>query len=188
MNRIHQWFCSSEFWGRNVERRYLPWALANVDLGPDVLEIGPGYGMTTRVLAQSVSALTAIELDPRLAARVRQKLGSRVRVVEGDGTRLPFESGTFSAVVCFTMLHHVKSPALQDRLFAEAARVLRPGGVFAGADSLPSLGFRMVHLGDTMVMVDPEKLPPRLTAAGFEAVRTKRAPKGAFKFSAHKPS
>jgi len=187
MNRIHQWFCSSELWARSVERRYLPWALSGVELGPDVLEIGPGYGATTRVLAQSVPGLTAIELDAVLAARVRRSLGARVRVVQGDGARLPFDSGRFSAVVCFTMLHHVKSPALQDRLFAEAARVLRPGGVFAGADSLPSLGFRLIHVRDTMVMVDPDQLPPRLEAAGFCDARTKRSPRGAFKFSAYKP-
>ena len=66
------------------------------------------------------------------------------------------------------MLHHVPSRALQDALFAEACRVLRPGGVFRGVDSQPSLRFRMLHIGDTMVVVDPGTLPARLTAAGFD--------------------
>jgi len=74
---------------------------------------------------------------------------------------------TFDAAVSMTMLHHVPSAALQDRLFAEVARVLRPGGMFAGADSLSSAPFRLLHTFDTMVMVDPHTLPARLEAAGF---------------------
>jgi SAM-dependent methyltransferase len=69
--------------------------------------------------------------------------------------------------VCFTMLHHVPSKALQDKLFTEVCRVLRPGGVFAGFDSQLSLRFRFLHLGDTMVVVDPKTFPDRLRAAGF---------------------
>lgn len=182
MNRIHQWLCSSASWARTVERHYLPWALDGVTLGSDVLEIGPGYGATTRVLARGKHALTAVELDPVLAERVRKQLAPRVEVVVGDGTRLPFEPQTFSSVVCFTMLHHVRSRALQDRLFAEALRVLRPGGTFAGADSLGSFGFRVLHLGDTMVVVDPATLPQRLEAAGFRDVHVEISTRGAFKF------
>jgi hypothetical protein len=64
----------------------------------------------------------------------------------------------------------VPSPALQDRLFAEVLLVLRPGGVFAGSDSQPSLRWRLIHLFDTMVVVDPRTLPERLRAAGFVEV------------------
>ena len=69
------------------------------------------------------------------------------------------------------MLHHVPSPSLQDRLFAQACRVLRPGGVFAGTDSQSSWRFRLIHLFDTMVVVDPKTLPQRLRAAGLTEVR-----------------
>ncbi len=65
------------------------------------------------------------------------------------------------------MLHHPARPAAQGRLFAEAARVLLPGGVFAGTDSRPSLRFRLIHLGGTCHPVDPGRLPGRLAAAGF---------------------
>ena len=49
MNFIHQRICSSDKWAARV-REVLPERLAGVELGPDVLEIGPGYGATTRVL------------------------------------------------------------------------------------------------------------------------------------------
>jgi hypothetical protein len=54
-------------------------------------------------------------------------------------------------------------------MFAEARRVLAPGGVFAGSDSVGSSGLRDFHRVDTYVPVDPATLPYRLTAAGFVA-------------------
>ncbi|MBT2208352.1 class I SAM-dependent methyltransferase [Actinomadura sp. NEAU-AAG7] len=186
MNRFHQWCCRSASWARKVERELLPWALDGVDLGPDVLEIGPGYGATTRVLRRRVPGLTALEIDPALAGRLRGLAGSSARIVDGDGTAMPFEEAGFSGAVCFTMLHHVPSPREQDRLFAEACRVLRPGGVFAGSDGLDGRAFRLIHLFDTCVIVDPDTLPGRLEAAGFTDVAIELGT-GSFRFSARKP-
>jgi SAM-dependent methyltransferase len=163
----------------------LPRALNGITLGPEVLELGPGYGASTRPLAARAESLTALESDPELAARLRAQLGS-VRVVDGDATKMAFAAGSFSAVVCFTMLHHLPCPAAQDRLFAEAARVLRPDGVFAGTDSQPSLRFRLVHLGDTCTPVGPGTLPGRLAAAGFTRV-TVEADRRLVRFAAYAP-
>jgi ubiquinone/menaquinone biosynthesis C-methylase UbiE len=118
---------------------------------------------------------------------LRRELDGAVRVIQGDGTALPLPDQTFSGVACFTMLHHLPSPELQDRLFAEAFRVLRPGGVFAGSDSLPSLGFRLLHLGDTMVTLPPETLPERLAAAGFVSVEVTAVPGRSVRFRARRP-
>jgi SAM-dependent methyltransferase len=124
-----------------------------------------------------------VEVDPDLAAGVRASLGDRVDVRTGDGADLPFADASFDTVVCFTMLHHVPSPQQQDRLFAEAARVLRPGGVFAGLDSRLNLRFRLIHIGDTMTVVDPATLPGRLEAAGFTDVEVDAVPR-VFRFRA----
>jgi SAM-dependent methyltransferase len=167
MNLMHRRLCSSADWATKVADR-MPGDLAEVDLGDDVLEIGPGYGATTAVLLGWVPRLTAVEVDEASAERLDAEYRGRATIVHGDGTALPFDDGRFSAVLCFTMLHHVPSRALQDALFAEAARVLRPGGVFRGVDSQLSLRFRVLHIGDTMVVVDPGTLPARLTTAGFD--------------------
>jgi hypothetical protein len=65
------------------------------------------------------------------------------------------------------MLHHVPSVLLQDRLFAEAARVLRPNAPFIAVDGLESDDVRAFHDGDTYQPIDPSTLQTRLGAAGL---------------------
>jgi SAM-dependent methyltransferase len=171
LNRYHQRLCRSPDWAAYVADTLVPRALDGVSLGDDVLELGPGYGASTQPLAERTSSLTALESDPKLASRLRGRLGKSVTVVDGDATSMTFGASTFSAVVCFTMLHHLPSGAAQDRIFAEAARVLVPGGVFAGTDSQPGWRFRLIHLADTCNPVDPATLAARLTAAGFGQIK-----------------
>ena len=183
MNLLHRRICRSDSWATRMHSEVLPWVCRTVPLDGDVLEIGPGYGVTTRWLTEQGARLTAVEVDPDLAAGVRASFGDRVDVHTGDGADLPFPDASFDTVVCFTMLHHVPSPEQQDRLFAEAARVLRPGGVFAGLDSRLSLRFRLIHVGDTMVVVDPDALPDRLRTAGFAEAAVDTVPR-VFRFRA----
>lgn len=186
MNFLHRRLCSSAGWADRVAAA-MPGHLDGLDLGDDVLEIGPGYGATTRVLADRLPRLTAVEVDEGSAARLRAEFDGRAEIVHGDGADLPFPDGRFSAVVCFTMLHHVPSPERQDAVFAEARRVLRPGGVFRGVDSLPSLRFRLLHVGDTMVPLEPAALPDRLRAAGLVDVEQDARPGAQVRFVAASP-
>ena len=187
MNRFHRWFCRTNIWKNALANEIIPWALKDVELGDDVLEVGPGPGMTTDILRERTPRLTSIEIDPRLADALKQRLqGTNVKVVEGDATSMPFADGSFSGAVSFTMLHHVPSPVLQDRLLAEVYRVLKPGGVFAGSDNRWSVGFHLIHLWDTMVIVEPETFAERLEAAGFTDASV-RVAKRAFHFRARRP-
>jgi SAM-dependent methyltransferase len=187
VNRVHNWYCSSERWARGAEEKLLPWGLKGIDLGDDVLEIGPGFGATSRVLAKRPGELSILELEPDYCEHLRSVLGERAEVVQGDATQMPFEGGRFSGAACFTMLHHIPSPALQDQLFGEVLRVLRPGGVFAGTDSIGrGVLFKLFHIGDTLVLVDPNGLPGRLANTGFEQVRVSTN-KSSLRFSARKP-
>ena len=187
MNWFHQQVCRSGRWRCRLERDLLPWALEGVELGDDVLEIGPGPGITTDLLRGRTQRLTALEVDGAAAVALRKRMnGAGVRVLHGDGAAMPFADGSFSGVVSFTMLHHVPTAALQDRLLSEARRVLRPGGVFAGFDGVGSFPFRLIHLGDTYNPVEPDTFGPRLQAVGFADVVVERG-WARFRFRAMRP-
>lgn len=146
----------------------MPWGLARLDLGDHVLELGPGAGLVTRPLAMQSARVTAIDRDPSAVDAVHGLAG--VNVVCGDAAHLPFATGTFSAVVAFTTLHHIPTEGQQQCLFREASRALRPGGVFVGVDPRFSVALWLFHIRDTCVPIAPNAVGPRLVAAGFEHI------------------
>jgi hypothetical protein len=83
------------------------------------------------------------------------------------------------------MLHHLPMQALQFAALCEAFRVLRPGGVLVGADSLASQGLHDFHEGDTYNPIDPPRLLVYLQAAGY--ARLTLAVGEVLLFTAHKP-
>jgi ubiquinone/menaquinone biosynthesis C-methylase UbiE len=185
VNLLHRWYCRSERWAGVARSKLVPWVLGNAELGDDVLEIGPGPGITTPVIRERAPRMTLLEIDPWSVRQLRSKFAAddAVRVVEGDATRVPFEDGRFSAAICLTMLHHVPSVEQQDALLKETWRVLRPDGVFLGSDSTASLRFRLFHLGDICVPIDPDVFHSRLDRAGFRDVRITHA-NGSMRFRA----
>jgi SAM-dependent methyltransferase len=186
MNLLHRWLCSSSRWKQVAEERILPWTLDGLELGPNVLEVGPGYGAITERLCNRVDRLTCVEIDSSLAEKLRLRTrGQNVTVLCESATGMPFPDATFDGAVCFTMLHHVPSATLQNQLLAEVARVLRPGGIFAGSDNRYSRLFGLLHLFDTMIVVDPSSFSDRLSAAGFEDIQVDVAP-GMFRFRGRK--
>jgi SAM-dependent methyltransferase len=188
VNERHLAYCAGPEWGEVVRNHVIPWATRGVDLGDHLLEVGPGPGLTTDVLRGLVPQLTAVEVDPALAAALAERLeGTNVTVREADATAMPFADGQFSAAICLTMLHHVPNREAQDRLLAEMARVVRSGGPVIGSDNLDSPEFREFHEGDDCVPIDPAELPARLEAAGLTDVRVETNPY-AFRFVAYAPS
>ncbi len=172
MNEQHLTYCASDEWAAGLKQWILPGALDGVDLGDDLLEVGPGPGRTTDLLREMAPRLTAVELDRALAEALALRLsGTNVEVVRADATDMPFPDGRFSAAVSFIMLHHVPTADQQDSLFAEVARVLRPGGVFAGAESLDTPEFRDMHIVDICNPIVPDGFEERLRAAGFTEAR-----------------
>ncbi len=188
MNRAHDLICGSARWARRVETDLIPWGLDGVALGDHTLEIGPGFGATTRLLARRATRLSVLELDQGYCRKLRAALGNTVEVTQGDATAMPYPDAQFTSVVCFTMLHHLDPSPLQDRAFAEVARVLRPGGVFAGTDSL-GVGrvFRLIHIGDSLALIDPATLPSRLGAAGLIATEVDCSERS-LRFRAQRPA
>ena len=173
MNESHLQFLASPEWAQMLETELLPWIEAAGDLGDDVLEIGPGPGLTTDLLRQRVPRVTAVEIDPSLGEPLRDRLaGTNVDVIVADATDAGLPDDRFSAAACFSVLHHMPSAEDQDRLFSQLHRVLRPGGIFVGQDSLDLESMRAAHADDTFTPVDPDEMKERLAAAGFGETRT----------------
>jgi len=172
VNEYHLAICASDEWADALRQWIIPGALDSVELGDDVLEVGPGPGRTTDLLRERVPRLTAVEVDPGLAGALADRLaGTNVEVLHADATDMPFADGRFSAALSFIMLHHVPTAEQQDRLLSEVARVLQPGSVFAGVDSLDTPEFRDMHADDVCNPVPTETLEARLLAAGFATAR-----------------
>ena len=182
MNIAHHWLCGSARWRRALEQQIVPWVIGDAPLGDKLLELGPGPGLTTDLLRSRAPHITALEIDATLARRLATRFAG-VGVINGDASALPFPDGSFTAAVAFTMLHHVPTAELQDRIFREVRRVLRPGGVFCGTDGRASFGMTLLHIADTLNPIDPRALPERLRSAGFTAVDVEVRP-GRFRFRA----
>jgi SAM-dependent methyltransferase len=189
VNIFHRWYCNSDGWRNALQRYGIPWTIGDADLGDDVLEVGPGPGMSTDWLRERVARLTSIEVDHKLAQALTERMaGTNVTVVEGDATEMPLPDASFTSTVCFTMLHHVPTPELQDRLLAQVCRVLRPGALFLGSDSTPSFRWRVYHLFDDCVPVDPDAFGARLERAGFTDVLVEwNRQYNTFRFCGQKP-
>jgi len=97
----------------------------------DVLEIGCGTGVHTRLLAESGARVTAIDLTPTAVELTRRRLelhGLAADVREADAERLPFEDASFDFVWSWGVIHH---SADTSAIVRQVARVLRPGGRFS---------------------------------------------------------
>jgi ubiquinone/menaquinone biosynthesis C-methylase UbiE len=171
MNNNHATVCTSPEWAQHIQTDILPTLTRDVDLGDQMLEIGPGPGAATEWLRGRVGKLTAIEVDEAAAALLAARYaGTNVEVVTGSAADLPYPDASYDSAGCFTMLHHVPTLALQNRILAEACRVLRPGGILIGSDSLASNDLHHFHADDDYNPIDPASLIGRLQTIGFAAI------------------
>jgi SAM-dependent methyltransferase len=125
-----------ELMGHAIPRERVSQALADDYIprlaGGSVMDLGCGAGDSVdqfRSVNPSVRWVGVdLERSPEVARRVRTDAEFRVF----DGVRIPAEDDSFDAVYCKQVLEHVRSPG---PLLDEVARVLRPGGEFAGSTS-----------------------------------------------------
>jgi len=114
---------------------------ADVGDGQRILDVGCGLGGTLASLDERFEGvrLTGLNIDRRqldyAEQHVRARDGNRIELVEGDACEMPFEDGSFDAVLAVECAFHFAS---RRRFFDEAARVLKPGGILALCDFMPS--------------------------------------------------
>jgi ubiquinone/menaquinone biosynthesis C-methylase UbiE len=169
MNADHENLCGSPEWAAWLQSEILPAVTAGIDLGREMLEIGPGPGAATAWLCEHVANLTVLETDPTAAKALATRHRS-VTVDTGDAADMPYGNESFDSVGSFTMLHHVPTAAEQYQILSQAMRVLRPGGALLGSDSPASTGLHHFHAGDTYNPVDPAVLLVWLRTLGFTPV------------------
>jgi SAM-dependent methyltransferase len=186
MNENHAKLCPSPEWAAYMHSDVLPWFTSQADLGEHMLEIGPGPGAATEWLRHRVRRLTVLEIDSEAGAKLAQAYpDGNVEVVIGDATQAGWPDETFDSVGSFTMLHHVPTLALQNKILAEAYRLLKPGGVLVVSDSLASDDLHHFHVGDTYNPIDPASALSRLQTIGFDKITL--AVDWIVKFVARKP-
>ncbi|MGE5548789.1 MAG: ArsR/SmtB family transcription factor [Solirubrobacterales bacterium] len=104
----------------------------------DLVDMGTGTGRVLELMAPHVERAIGIDLSREMLAIARTNLeraGLRHCMVrQGDITQVPLPAGSADAVTLHQVLHYAADPAA---VVAEAARVLRPGGLLAVVDFAP---------------------------------------------------
>ncbi|WP_309130220.1 class I SAM-dependent methyltransferase [Brevibacterium sp.] len=102
----------------------------------ETLELGCGPGRITAFLAALGLEASGLDLSPAMIAQAKQHHPG-IDFTVGTMTCLPRDSDSLAGVVAWYSIIHVPDEDL-DAVFAEVARVLRPGGHFQLAFQLPS--------------------------------------------------
>ncbi len=149
MEGWHGWDDYAQFYdwenARTIGRRDVPFwqALARREGGP-LLELGCGTGRVTVPMARTGVRTVGIDRSAPMLARATRRVrrletSLRPELVRGDIRALPFEDGTFSAVIApYGILQSLTREADLAATLRAVARVLPMGGVF-GVDLVPDL-------------------------------------------------
>ena len=111
-------------------RRVLLEDLGLEPAGLRALDVGCGGGLLAEEFARLGFAVTGVDPSPEslaVARRHADQQGLRIEYDVAEGEALPFDKGSFDVVYCCDVLEHVRD---LERVIAESARVLRPGGVY----------------------------------------------------------
>jgi SAM-dependent methyltransferase len=104
--------------------------LAQVERPRLVVDLGAGTGLSTRVWADRADEVIGVEANAAMLERARAAAAANVRYVGAFAAATGLDGGRADVVTCAQAFHWMEPGAV----LAEAARLLRPGGVFAAYD------------------------------------------------------
>jgi len=157
---------------------------AQLGAGDRVLDVGFGYAEPDMHWVESFGVarivgvnITPLHVDVARRRVARRGLSERIKLHVGSATYLPFKDACFDRVVALECAFHF---CTRERFFAEAFRVLRPGGTMAVADMLPLPGANwsgpIRQMRRRLIAIPKENMYDRVTyadklrASGFENV------------------
>lgn len=114
--------------------------VADIRDGLHIADVGCGFGGTIASLNERFSnlKLVGVNIDARQLQRaaelVQPRTGNSVDWVEADAARIPLPDASFDVVLAVECVFHFN----RLRFFAEAARLLSPGGNLTLSDFIPS--------------------------------------------------
>lgn len=108
--------------------------LLDPDPGDMMLDAGCGAGDQVLLLGALVSQITAIDFSPAMVERCRVRIAessnvtAKTIVETADVTALPYADDSFDKAISIAVLQYL-NPEESDKMLAEMARVIKPGGV-----------------------------------------------------------
>jgi len=96
--------------------------------GTTVLEVGCGAGAITKGLVVDAKSVTAVDFSHPMLLQARRAGLSEPDYVTADASLLPFKSGSFDRVVCYSVFNNFPSLDFAAQVMRELARVAKPGG------------------------------------------------------------
>lgn len=129
MNKIEFWLMNNPIRAfiQNYEARKLR-SMSDLNTEKDVLEIGCGQGVGTKLIQRyfNPNTIQSIDLDPQMIKRAKRRVkDANVDFEVGDASNLRFQDASFDAVFDFGIIHHI--PNWKDCL-KELHRLLKPNG------------------------------------------------------------
>lgn len=106
----------------------------------DLLDVGCGAGNYTLKLLEKLPGLNAtlVDLSQKMLDRAVQRVGEAtsgvVKPIACDIRELPLQDASFDIIFAAAVLHHLRSDAEWEAVFARCHRCLRPGGSIWIAD------------------------------------------------------